>query len=197
MKSRIAMFLALVAVPAAALAQGAGPKPAKPAKPAETKPAGMKAPEPGVVAGVRPVYEMVKGWLIKSANQMPDSNYGFKPTPAVRSFGGIIGHVANANYMLCTVARGGENPMAKTDYEKVMDKAALVKALEASFAYCDKAYEISDVASKQQVELFGQKGSKLWLLSFNAAHEDEHYGNLVTYFRLKGMTPPSSQGSGM
>ena len=41
------------------------------------------------------------------------------------------------------------------------------------------------------------KGSKLWLLSFNAAHEDEHYGNLVTYFRLKGMTPPSSQGSGM
>jgi len=198
MRSRIALLLALAVSPAFALAQGAGPKPAKPAapKPAETKPAGMKAPEPGVVAAVRPVYEMVKGWLVKSANQMPDSNYGFKPTPAVRSFGGIIGHVANANYMLCTVARGGENPMAKTDYEKVADKASLVKALEASFAYCDKAYEISDAASKQQVELFGLKGSKLWLLSFNAAHEDEHYGNLVTYFRLKGMVPPSSKRAG-
>jgi uncharacterized damage-inducible protein DinB len=196
MRPRIALLLTFVALPAVAFAQGA-PKPAKPAKPAETKPAGMMAPKPGAVAAVRPVYEMVKGWLLKSANQMPDSNYGFKPTPAVRSFGGIIGHVANANYMLCSTARGIDNPMKATDYEKTMDKASLVKALEESFAYCDKAYEITDAASNGQVELFGMKGSKLWLLSFNAAHEDEHYGNLVTYFRLKGMTPPSSQGSGM
>lgn len=197
MKLRHALLLTLVALPAVALAQGAGPKPAKPAKPAESKPAGMMAPKLGAVAAVRPVYEMVKGWLIKSANQMPDSVYGFKPTPAVRSFGGIIGHVANSNYMLCATARGVENPMKATDYEKTMDKASLVKAIEASFAFCDKAYEISDAASNGQVELFGMKGSKLWLLSFTAAHEDEHYGNLVTYFRLKGMTPPSSQGSGM
>jgi len=197
MKTCSLHLLTLLALPTVALAQGAGPKPAKPAKPAETKPAGMMAPKPGVVAAVRPVYEMVKGWLIKSANQMPDSVYGFKPTPAVRSFGGIIGHVANANYMFCSLARGTENPMKTTDYEKTMDKASLVKAIEASFEYCDKAYEISDMASEKQIEIFGMKGSKLWLLSFNAAHEDEHYGNLVTYFRLKGMTPPSSQGSGM
>ena len=25
------------------------------------------------------------------------------------------------------------------------------------------------------------------------AHVDEHYGNLVTYLRMKGMVPPSSQ----
>jgi hypothetical protein len=27
----------------------------------------------------------------------------------------------------------------------------------------------------------------------NGAHDYEHYGNIVTYMRLKGLTPPSSQ----
>src|ERR1041385_944836 len=155
MRPRIALLLTLVALPAAAFAQGP-PKPAKPATPA-----GMMAPKPGAVAAVRPVYEMVKGWLVKSANQMPDSNYGFKPTPAVRSFGGIIGHVANANYMLCSTARGIDNPMKATDYEKTMDKASLVKALEESFAYCDKAYEITDAAANAEDALVGERGGTL------------------------------------
>ena len=46
-----------------------------------------------------------------------------------------------------------------------------------------------------EVELFGMKGSKLWVLNFNAVHNAEHYGNLVTYLRMKGMVPPSSQQS--
>jgi hypothetical protein len=28
----------------------------------------------------------------------------------------------------------------------------------------------------------------------NATHDWEHYGNIVTYLRIKGMVPPSSQG---
>jgi uncharacterized damage-inducible protein DinB len=186
------LIAAIAALPAAAAAQG-GAQP----KPAETMPAGMKAPTPGAVAAVKPVYEMVKGWLIKSAHQMPDSIYWFKPTAEVRSFGGIIGHVADSNYMLCSIAQGEKNPAPMQDFEKNTERATVVKALEDSFAYCDKAYEITDLKSNDQVELFGMKGSKLWLLSLNAAHEDEHYGNLVTYFRLKGLTPPSSQSRGM
>jgi hypothetical protein len=28
----------------------------------------------------------------------------------------------------------------------------------------------------------------------NTAHDFEHYGNLVTYMRIKGIVPPSSEG---
>ena len=30
------------------------------------------------------------------------------------------------------------------------------------------------------------------VLMFNVAHNNEHYGNIVVYLRLKGQTPPST-----
>jgi hypothetical protein len=74
-----------------------------------------------------------------------------------------------------------------------MTKAALVAALKASTEYCAKAYAIPDVASRQHVQLFGQDRTKLFVLGTNAAHNDEHYGNIVTYMRMNGMVPPSSK----
>src|SRR6516164_6175940 len=46
-------------------------------------------------------WNSVKNDYLKSAQQMPDAAYGFKPTPDVRSFGEIIAHVAGANYGIC------------------------------------------------------------------------------------------------
>jgi hypothetical protein len=40
---------------------------------------------------------------------------------------------------------------------------------------------------------FDEKGSRLWVLSYNLVPDSEHYGNLVTYFRIKGIMPPSSR----
>ncbi|MGQ0701871.1 MAG: DinB family protein [Gemmatimonadales bacterium] len=174
MKSRpvVLTALALIALPGAAAAQH--------------------------VASVRNLHETARTWLVKSAEQMPDSLYGFKPTPEVRSFGGIIGHVADANYLFCSIVKGEESP-ATQQYEKVTDRAALIKALKDAFAYCDAAYQIADAQANDHVSLpFGNlHGSRLWALTFNVAHNNEHYGNLVTYFRLKGMVPPSTQQSGM
>lgn len=149
----------------------------------------------GAVASVRPLYEMVKDWVVKSAEQMPEEHYSFKPTPEVRSFGQLLGHVANANYLMCSAAKGEANPNSR-DHEKASGKPALVEAIKASFAYCDAAYQISDSRAGEEVTLFeGMKGSRLWVLMFNVAHDNEHYGNIVTYLRLKGLVPPSSQGS--
>ena len=150
------------------------------------------------VASVRNLNEMAKTWLVKSAEQMPEADYGFKATAEVRSFGGIIGHVADANYLFCSIVKGEKSP-ATQQYEKVTDRAALIKGLKDAFAYCDSAYQIADAQANDQVSLpFGDmKGSKLWALTFNTSHNWEHYGNLVVYFRLKGMVPPSSQQGGM
>ena len=70
----------------------------------------------------------------------------------------------------------------------------LVKAVKESFTYCDPAYLMPDARATQEVTFFGQKGSRLWVLTFNYGHDSEHYGNIVTYLRMKGLVPPSSQG---
>ncbi len=145
------------------------------------------------VAALNPLYQSIKGNIIKSAEMMPETNYSFKPTPEVRSFGQLVGHMANANFAICATAKGEKSP-GMQDFEKVTDKAALVKAVQDAFAYCDGAFKMDDAAFAPMTELFGMKMSRLSFLILNVTHDNEHYGNMVTYFRLKGMVPPSSQG---
>ncbi len=153
---------------------------------------GVALAQGGSMAAVKPLYEMSKNWIVKSAEQMPEANYSFKPTPEVRSFGQLIGHVANAQYEFCVPAKGEASPN-KTDWEKTTAKADLVKGLKDAFAYCDALYDMPDAKAMEQVDFFGRKGSRLYVLMFNVSHNSEHYGNIITYLRLKGMVPPSSQ----
>jgi len=146
---------------------------------------------PGVSAA-RAHWMTVHNYILRSAEQLPESLYNYKPTPAVRSFAELFGHVAGSEFMFCAPVRG-DAPKAEDEIEsKVRDKAGLVKALKDAGAYCEPAYAISDAVGAQMVDLFGQR-SKLNTLIFNATHDGEHYGNIVTYLRLKGLTPPSSQ----
>jgi uncharacterized damage-inducible protein DinB len=142
---------------------------------------------------VRPLYENVKGYLIAAAEQVPEDKYSYRPTPEVRSFGELMGHVAGANFAFCSGALGEENPNS-TNYEEAPSKAAIVEGVKAAFAYCDTAFEMSETKAMEETTFFGQTGSRLWVLMFDVAHDWEHYGNVVTYMRLNGMVPPSSQG---
>jgi len=148
------------------------------------------------VAAIKPLYDDFRGWLIASAQQMPEADYGFKPTPEVRSFGELIGHVASANFMFCSRVLGEESPN-RQNLEEVSSKAELVRGIEAAFAFCDKAYEMDDATALGEITFFRQQGTRLWVLIYNTTHNAQHYGNVVTYMRLKGMVPPSSQGGGM
>jgi uncharacterized damage-inducible protein DinB len=147
--------------------------------------------------GYRLPYDIVKGNITKAAEQMPEANYSFKATPDVRSFGQLLGHIANANFMICAGASGEKSP-ATGDAEKLATKAEIQKALADSFAFCDKAWTtVAGARGSAAVDLFGMKFTGASAMSFNSAHDWEHYGNIVTYMRLKGMVPPSSQGGGM
>jgi uncharacterized damage-inducible protein DinB len=145
-----------------------------------------------MAVGIQPLYETVKGYLIRSAEQVPEDVYSFAPTAEVRNFGAIVGHVANANYMFCATASGTENP-SKTNLENTTGKAALVQALKDSFTFCDAAFKTSDAKLMEKTDLFGQQRDRFYALVMNISHEFEHYGNLVTYMRIKGIVPPSSQ----
>ena len=47
------------------------------------------------------------------------------------------------------------------------------------------------------MKFFGHDSPKLSILAFNVAHNMEHYGNMITYLRIKGLVPPSSQKQSM
>jgi uncharacterized damage-inducible protein DinB len=138
-------------------------------------------------------YGYLKDILIRSAEKMPEENYNFKPTEVVRSFGQILGHVADSQYMFCSMVLGEKNPAPKIEKTKT-SKADLIASLKDAFAYCDKAYDgMTDASGSETVKLFGGDMRKRDVLSVNNMHSVEHYGNLVTYLRLKNIVPPSSE----
>lgn len=152
----------------------------------------LSAQEP-ISGGQQFLYNMVKNNLIKAADKMPEEHYAFKPTTDVRSFGQLIGHVADAQYLFCSPVLGKPNPAPGVEKNKT-SKADLVQALKDAFAYCDAAYNgLTDAQAVEMVKFFGRDQSKATVLSFNTVHNNEHYGNVVTYMRLKGLIPPSSE----
>jgi uncharacterized damage-inducible protein DinB len=143
--------------------------------------------------GAKAHYTQISGVIVRAAEKMPEENYSFKPSPDVRTYAGILGHVADAQYTFCSAAIGEKNPAPGIEKTKT-SKADLTAALKDAVAYCQKAYgALTDESSGQVVKFFGGERSKLNVLQFNNMHNMEHYGNLVTYLRIKGIVPPSSE----
>ena len=139
------------------------------------------------------VQKQVSAWIEGAAEKMPEEQYAFKPDPAVRSFGQILGHIADANYLFCSAVLGENSPSPGIEKTKTT-KAELRAALHDAFSYCSRAYgALTDASANETVKAFGQERNKLGALWFNASHNLEHYGNLVVYMRLKGFVPPSSE----
>lgn len=159
---------------------------------AQEKPAGA-APENPLSTWNKVAYGRVKDILLRSAQKMPEENYGYKPTDTVRSYGQIVGHVADAQYLFCSIALGEKNPAPDIEHTKT-SKADLIAALNTAFSYCDKAYDgLTDASAVQMIKLFGNDAPRLGALTVNNMHDLEHYGNLVTYMRLKNIVPPTSE----
>ena len=149
-----------------------------------------------ISASEKGVYGFMIGAVVAAAEKMPEANYSFKPTPDVRSFGQIVGHVADAQYMFCSTAAGETNPNSGSIEKTKTAKADLVAALKDAVAYCKKTYgAMTDAQGGQMAKMENFNMAKLTILSTNTAHAYEHYGNMVTYMRLKGIVPPTSESS--
>src|SRR5215468_5162187 len=180
-KKRLCLvFAVLMAVSGAVLAQEKSqPQAAPPANP--------------ITASEKDLYSFVSNTVLGAAQKMPEENYSFKPTPKVRSFGQLVGHVADASYMFCSQTLGETNPSKGIEKTKT-SKADLVAALKDAVAYYNRAFDsMTDAKGSQMVKLFNFDIAKLTLFSLNTAHTDEHYGNMVTYLRIKGIVPPTSE----
>lgn len=168
-------------------------------------PSGQAAQPPAKLdlsTAIRNGHNNIKGNLLKSAEKMSEADYGFKPAgimPEVRTWGQFIGHIANANFLLCSRAKGEANP-SQVDIEKTKtSRADLIKALTDSLTYCDTIYStLTDAQALEFVSVPGPNNTTRQIvraspLINNNAHNNEHYGNLVTYMRMKGIVPPSSE----
>jgi uncharacterized damage-inducible protein DinB len=163
-----------------------------------------KALSPSLAATAKAMHATIRRNVAEAAEAMPAEDFGFKPTPDVRSFAQLIGHVINANFFFCSQAKGETLPiLTTTNFERVGDKAALTKGLTDALAYCDAVYEsTTDANFSQALTLNGFPGmnpktrtSRGAVLMFNTTHNNEHYGNIVVYLRLKGKVPPSTARS--
>jgi len=136
--------------------------------------------------------------LAEAAEAMTAAEYTFRPQPEMRTFAQLVGHVINANFYFCAQATGQTSP-STTNHEQLTDKAALVKALNDSLALCDQAYAATTDENfmhavgvrplRGQTPVPTRRGA---VLMFNVTHNNEHYGNMVVYLRLKGHVPPST-----
>lgn len=145
------------------------------------------------VAALKQEWQTISGYIGRAAEQVQEADYAFRPVAGVRSFGELIAHLAGAQYMICAAALG-EPSKNEDDFEKQkLGKAALVAAFKASNEYCARAYEQADAGMFAMTKLFGGERTRFSALALNTTHDGEHYGNIVTYMRIKGMVPPSSQ----
>lgn len=175
------LALSLLASSAVALGQDA-PKPA-------TVPTAQESP---LSTFNKSMYGGVTKIVLRTAEITPEAHYAFKPVDSVRTFGQILGHVADSQYAFCSVVLGEKNPSPKIEKTK-STKADLIAALSDAFAYCEKAHHgMTDAAGGEMVKFHGGDMPKLGVLSTNSVHTIEHYGNLITYMRIKGLVPPTS-----
>ena len=174
---QLALLATLAAAPAAAQGQQASGDPLTNA---------LKRQFEGVSRNVR-----------EAAEKMPEDKFSYQATKDVRTFGGFIGHVANASYNACSRAKGEANPN-KENFEKVSGKAALVKAITAANEYCAGVFNAADDKWMLETVAQGQGANAMQvpraaILAQNTSHANEHYGNLVTYMRINGLVPPSTE----
>ena len=152
------------------------------------------------VSTAKGVFMVPAGYVRRALEQTPDSLLGFRPTPAVRSLGELFAHVADGEHLFCSLVL--VEPMMDAGTEKAyktgtgtmaQKKAAIQEGLRTAMGHCDKAYAQQDAGVQGMVNFFGNNVSRMFTLQMNGAHDFEHYGNIVTYLRLNGIVPPSSQ----
>jgi len=142
------------------------------------------------IGELKQFYTIRKGDLLKAADRMPAEDYDFKPMPQVRSFAQLLAHVIDAQMGFCSAAKGQPR---KIDAASKTSKADLVAALKASFDECDSAFDLmTDARGAEMIKAGGGERSKLGTLLYATLHDNEEYGYLAMYLRLKGLVPPST-----
>ena len=162
------------------------PAPQQPAAAPQASPANPLSAE------AKQMYNGVKNNLLKMAEKMPEEHYAFKATADIRSFGQLVGHVADSQARTCSTVNGEAKQLGASSKTS---KAELVAALKESFAMCDKAFDaLTDAKAVEMIQMGQRQSTRLTTLLRTVSPSNEEYGYMAVYMRLKGIVPPSSEG---
>jgi uncharacterized damage-inducible protein DinB len=167
---------------------------AQPAAPSQANP---------ISTSLRNLYMGNRNNIVRTAEKMPEENYGMRPgaQTEVRTFGQQVTHVATFNFLWCSQAKGEKNP-SPADLDKLTSKADILKVLNDAFAYCDGAYAaLTDASGAETIDITQENGRqtrnlRMQLLTLNYGHNNEIYGSMVIYLRMKNIVPPASEPRG-
>jgi hypothetical protein len=136
-------------------------------------------------------YTAIKTNITKAADAMPEDGYALQPSKEERNFGAWVAHVADSQAGACSGIAGARKQIgaaAKTS------KADLVAALKESFDICDAVYSgTTDANAADMVASFGGQMPRAAALYGTIIHDNECYGSMAVYMRLKGLVPPSTE----
>ena len=160
----------------------------------------LMLPDVSLAQSVKPLTANAKiqlaaltGFVLRSAEKVPEDLYVFRPTPEVRSIGELYGHIADALFSMCGTAAGEKPPRSGVE-KAVTTKPAIMAALKEGLGYCNTVFDVmTDEKAVETVPFYFGPTPRLSVLYFAVTHTYEHYGNLVTYMRLKNIVPPSSE----
>jgi hypothetical protein len=155
-------------------------------------------------AQLRSQWATSRSLLTRLAAKMPDEGYAFQPTPDVRTFGASLVHAAAYAYGLCGTLSGQRRSIDGARLAEVHTTKAQVTAfLDEALTFCNDF--VSTVQLSTLLETYDStfvrpdgtrtplKSARGGLLSLLIAHNNEMYGYLSMYLRLKGVVPPSSE----
>jgi len=164
------LFLCLSAIPAMAQTNSSNPGP--------------------VSAQLKSLYNYNKRSTLDAAEKMSEANYSFKPTPEVRSFGEVLGHIIDVQNGLCANLKGEKLSDGELVEKSKKTKAEMMQALKASYAYCDATFSTLTDGLLSETKKVGERDVAKAVYAIGIVnHGTEHYGNIVTYMRLKGLVP--------
>jgi hypothetical protein len=141
--------------------------------------------------------------IAQAFDSIPESKFGYKPTPAQLTFGYIAQHVASDSYIFCS-AFGAMKPTIDAKDTSTPDsvkatwsKPELVSKLKASFAFCDQAIEQVTDGTLADAVSFTYGGAERhvthgYMVLGHALDLADHYSQIANYMRLNGMLPPSA-----
>ena len=151
--------------------------------------------------GFNAVLSTAESQVMALAKAMPAEKYAFAPSQAifvpsqktsydgVRTFGGLILHVAQANYIMAARFSGLKPDVDVKSVAELKTKDEIDAALAASFAFLHKA--VGTLTIDNAFQSVGST-SRVVTVAASLAHTSDEYGQMVEYLRMSGITPPSS-----
>jgi|RhiMetdeSRZDD1v2_1073273.scaffolds.fasta_scaffold08635_9 DinB family protein len=139
-------------------------------------------------------YQSVQRNLVEAAEKMPETNYGFKPTPEIRPFGQLVAHAALTQFGTCSLLKGEPSPRKDEKEDAPRTRAEAIALLKASTEYCDPLVTpLTDTTMPEMVKAKDMQVAKGLLPASLISHGQEMYGTMAVYLRLKGIVPPTTE----